>query len=90
MSTVSFMDEPGHEDHFKPQVKQENTYQLEPRKKFPSSKVKHIIHDVLESYLAEEKYEPELCRQMSKTISEVINITLIKHQIVNIFNELYF
>ncbi|XP_053394089.1 dynein light chain Tctex-type 5-B-like [Mercenaria mercenaria] len=72
MSTVSFMDEPGHEDHFRPQVKCENTYQLEPKKKFPAAKVKHIIHDVLESYLAEEKYEPELCRQMSKTISEVI------------------
>lgn len=72
MSTVSFMDEPGHDDHFKPQVKCENTYQLEPKKKFPSGKVKHIIHDVLESYLAEERYEPELCRQMSKTISEVI------------------
>jgi len=73
MSTVSFMDEPGHDDHYKPQVKQENTYQIEPKKKFPSGKVKHIIRDVLDSYLAEEKYEPELCRQMSKTISEVNN-----------------
>ncbi|KAL4236579.1 Tctex1 domain-containing protein 1 [Mactra antiquata] len=72
MSTVSFMDEPGHDDHYKPPVKCENTYQLEPKKKFPAGKVKHIIRDVLESYLAEERYEPELCRQMSKTISEVI------------------
>ncbi|XP_052774060.1 dynein light chain Tctex-type 5-B-like [Mya arenaria] len=72
MSTVSFMDEPGHEDNFKPTVRQENSYQTEPKKKFPSGKVKHIIRDVLDSYLAEERYEPELCRQMSKTISEVI------------------
>ena len=69
MSTVSFMDEPGHD--YKPPVRCENTYQIEPKKKFPSGKIKHIIKDVLESYLAEEKYEPELCRQMSKTISEV-------------------
>jgi len=70
MSTVSFMDEPGHDDH-RPQVRMENTYQLEPRRKFPAGKIKHIIGDVLDSYLAEERYEPELCRQMSKTISEV-------------------
>ncbi|WAR23820.1 TC1DB-like protein [Mya arenaria] len=39
MSTVSFMDEPGHEDNFKPTVRQENSYQTEPKKKFPSGKV---------------------------------------------------
>lgn len=71
MSTVSFMDEPGHEEHYKPPVKYENTFQLSPGKKFPSAKVRHVIRDVLEGYLSEEKYEPELCRQMSKTISEV-------------------
>jgi len=71
MSTVSFMDEPGHEDH-RPQVRMENSYQTEPKKRFPAGKIKHIIGDVLDSYLAEERYEPELCRQMSKTISEVI------------------
>ncbi|XP_063398801.1 dynein light chain Tctex-type 5-B-like isoform X3 [Mytilus trossulus] len=72
MSTVSFMDDPGHDDHFRPAMKFENSYQMTPGRKFPSGKVKNIIKDVLEGYLAEEKYEPELCKQMSKTISEVI------------------
>ena len=71
MSTVSFMDDPGHDDHYRPTMKYENSYQMAPGKKFPSGKVKNIIKDVLEGYLAEEKYEPELCKQMSKTISEV-------------------
>ncbi|KAK3609906.1 hypothetical protein CHS0354_036669 [Potamilus streckersoni] len=72
LSTVSFMDEPTQEEHMRQMVKLENTYQMEPSKKFPYSKVQNIIKEVLESYLAEEKYEPELCRQMTKTISEVI------------------
>lgn len=33
--------------------------------------MREILKDVLSSYLQEEKYEPELCRQMTKTISEV-------------------
>lgn len=66
------MDEPGHDEHFKPPARYENTYQLEPAKKFPYSIVKSIMQDVLDGYLAEEKYEPELCRQMTKTLSEVL------------------
>jgi len=72
MSTISFMDEPTIDEHMRPTVKMENTYQLNPNRKFPNSSVKNIIKDVLESYLAEEKYEPELAKQMSKTLSEVI------------------
>lgn len=34
--------------------------------------VNHILKDVLTNYLQEELYEPELCRQMTKTISEVM------------------
>ena len=69
MSTISFIDEPGPEDpHI---VRMENTYQTEPSSRFPTSQVKNILKDVLESYLAEERYEPELCRQMTKTLSEV-------------------
>ena len=70
MSTVSFTDEPGHHD-FRPPVRYENTYQLNPNKKFPSNRIKTVIKDVIEGYLAEEKYEPELCRQMTKTLAEV-------------------
>ncbi|XP_067679059.1 dynein light chain Tctex-type 5-B-like [Haliotis asinina] len=72
MSTVSFLDEPGHDETYRIPVKFENTYQLSPNKRFPYTKVQNIIKDVLEAYLAEERYEPELCRQMSKTLSEVI------------------
>ncbi|KAJ3595757.1 hypothetical protein NHX12_005060 [Muraenolepis orangiensis] len=34
--------------------------------------VTDILKDVLSSYLQEEKYDAELCRQMTKTISEVV------------------
>ncbi|XP_052689288.1 dynein light chain Tctex-type 5-B-like [Crassostrea angulata] len=71
MSTVSVTEDTGHHD-FKPPVRFENTYQMGPTKKFPSAKVKNVIRDVIEGYLAEEKYEPELCRQMTKTLSEII------------------
>ncbi|XP_036700802.1 tctex1 domain-containing protein 1 isoform X1 [Balaenoptera musculus] len=69
-------------------VQMENTYQLGvlfdhsilfktsnfmgPTRNFPVVIVNHILKDVLTNYLQEEKYEPELCRQMTKTISEVI------------------
>ncbi|XP_044531719.1 dynein light chain Tctex-type 5 [Gracilinanus agilis] len=72
-STVSYVDEPSHRDdasHLA--VQMENTYQLGPSKCFPVDAVKHILKDVLTNYLQEEKYEPELCRQMTKTIAEVV------------------
>ncbi|XP_072543119.1 dynein light chain Tctex-type 5 [Salminus brasiliensis] len=73
ISTVSYIDEPGHhDDNPRPTVQMENTYQLGPTKRFPVLMVKEILKDVLASYLQEEKYEAELCRQMTKTISEVV------------------
>ncbi|XP_069794470.1 dynein light chain Tctex-type 5 [Narcine bancroftii] len=73
MSTVDHMDDPGHhEDIPRPTLQMENTYQLEPSQHFPDVVVSNILKDVLTSYLQEEKYEPELCKQMTKTISEVI------------------
>uniref|UniRef100_A0A8D0HET6 Dynein light chain Tctex-type family member 5 n=1 Tax=Sphenodon punctatus TaxID=8508 RepID=A0A8D0HET6_SPHPU len=73
MSTVSYMDEPGHHDDLpRPAVQMENSYQLGPTKRFPVVTVNNILKDVLTSYLQEKKYEAELCRQMTKTISEVI------------------
>ncbi|XP_066482461.1 dynein light chain Tctex-type 5 [Tiliqua scincoides] len=73
MSTVSYMDEPGHHDDIsRPAVQMENTYRLSPTKCFPVFIVNNILKDVVTSYLQEEKYEAELCRQMTKTISEVI------------------
>ncbi|CAH2310958.1 Hypothetical predicted protein [Pelobates cultripes] len=73
MSTVSYIDEPGHHDDIpRPAIQMENTYQLGPAKRFPVATVNNILKDVLTSYLQEEKYEAEFCRQMTKTISEVI------------------
>ncbi|XP_068949402.1 dynein light chain Tctex-type 5 [Petaurus breviceps papuanus] len=73
MSTVSYVDEPGHhDDASRPAVQMGNTYQLGPSKCFPVDVVNHILKDVLTNYLQEEKYEPELCRQMTKTIAEVV------------------
>ncbi|KAG9273674.1 dynein light chain Tctex-type 5 [Astyanax mexicanus] len=73
ISTVSYMDDPGHHDDVsRPAVQMENTYQLGPKKRFPVQTVKEILKDVLSSYLLEVKYEAELCRQMTKTISEVV------------------
>ncbi|XP_006919358.1 tctex1 domain-containing protein 1 [Pteropus alecto] len=73
VNTVSYMDEPSlRDDASRLTVQMENTYQLGPTKHFPVVIVNHILKDVLTNYLQEELYEPELCRQMTKTISEVI------------------
>ncbi|XP_048205889.1 dynein light chain Tctex-type 5 [Perognathus longimembris pacificus] len=73
VSTVSYMDEPSQrEEVSRLTVQMENTYQLGPTKHFPVVTVNHILKDVLTNYLQEENYEPELCRQMTKTIAEVI------------------
>ncbi|XP_076829017.1 dynein light chain Tctex-type 5 isoform X2 [Brachyhypopomus gauderio] len=72
-STVSYIDEHGHHDDIpRPPVQMENTYQLGPTKRFPVQTVRDILKDVLANYLQEEKYEPELSRQMTKTIAEVV------------------
>ncbi len=72
MSTISFMDEPGQYMNIKPSVQMENTYQLTPMKRFPQTLVKNIIKEVLVGYLAEESYDADLCRQISKTLSDVV------------------
>ncbi|XP_022109731.1 tctex1 domain-containing protein 1-B-like isoform X3 [Acanthaster planci] len=72
VSTVSFMDEPADPNKQGSSVKLEPTYQMEPTKRFPVNTVKDILGEVLQHYLAEEKYEPELCKQMTKTISDVV------------------
>nr|XP_033773054.1 tctex1 domain-containing protein 1 isoform X1 [Geotrypetes seraphini]XP_033773055.1 tctex1 domain-containing protein 1 isoform X1 [Geotrypetes seraphini]XP_033773056.1 tctex1 domain-containing protein 1 isoform X1 [Geotrypetes seraphini] len=73
ISTVSYSEESGHYDEVvQPAVQMENTFQLGPTKHFPVATVNNILEEVLTSYLQEERYEAELCRQMTKTISEVI------------------
>jgi len=71
MSTVSYQDEPNQDDMRSHNMKVENTYQLTPNRKFPDAQVYGIIRDVLEGYLKVQTYEPEICRQMTKTLSEV-------------------
>nr|XP_033773058.1 tctex1 domain-containing protein 1 isoform X3 [Geotrypetes seraphini] len=71
ISTVSYSEESGHYDEVvQPAVQMENTFQLGPTKHFPVATVNNILEEVLTSYLQEERYEAELCRQMTKTISE--------------------
>ena len=72
-STLEFAHEPGSDQpKRKLRLTYENTYQLEPAKRFQSSKVKTIIQDVLESHLKDEKYDPNSCRQLVKTLTEII------------------
>ncbi|KAM5266668.1 dynein light chain Tctex-type 5 isoform 1-T1 [Hipposideros larvatus] len=80
VSTVSHMDVPSQrDDTSRLTVQVENTYQLGPAKHFPVVTVNHILKDVLTNYLQEEQYEPELCRQMTKTISEGrMHVKLVK------------
>ncbi|XP_076975622.1 dynein light chain Tctex-type 5 [Tamandua tetradactyla] len=73
LCTVSYVDEPSQSaDASGLTVQMENTYHLGPTKHFPAVAVNRILRDVLTTYLQEEKYEPDFCRQLTKTISEVI------------------
>ncbi|XP_057641159.1 dynein light chain Tctex-type 5 isoform X1 [Chionomys nivalis] len=73
VSTVSHVDEPSPRDEAsRLTVRMENTYQLGPTRHFPVAAVNRILKDVLTAYLQEAEYDPEFCRQMTKTVSEVI------------------
>ncbi|XP_012859353.1 dynein light chain Tctex-type 5 [Echinops telfairi] len=73
LSTVADLDEAGQRDSAsRLTVQMGNTYQLGPTQHFPVAAVNHILKDVLTNYLQEEIYEPEFCRRVTKTISEVI------------------
>eukprot|EP00049_Salpingoeca_infusionum_P017749 m.354209 g.354209 ORF g.354209 m.354209 type:complete len:163 (+) comp16952_c0_seq1:240-728(+) len=50
----------------------ENTYRMEPYKKFSASEVTKVIEEVLEGQLEEEVYDPRATKQMSKTLSTII------------------
>ena len=70
-SIVAMSQEPP-ESGPRPKAMYENTYQLEPKKKFQAGRVKAIIDEVLEAQLKDEKYDPKSCRQLVKTLSEII------------------
>jgi len=89
MSTISFMAEPVTDPQFRPLQQLENTYRMGPDDKFPTGRVQHIMKDVLDNYLSEERYEPELARQMSKTLTDVVKakvkeVVLPRYKIVSI------
>ncbi len=74
-SVVAMSHEPGQGDQAsrkKPRTYYENTYKLEPNRKFEAGKVKAIIEKTLEEQLGEEKYDPKASRQMTLTLAEII------------------
>lgn len=56
----------------KPKVLYENTYRLEPQRKFEAHKVKALMREVLMHHLQDEKYEPKACSQMAQTLTQII------------------
>lgn len=56
----------------RPKVRYENTYRIEPERKFSPSEAEAIIKEVLELYLKDEKYDAKACRQLSLTLSQII------------------
>eukprot|EP00043_Microstomoeca_roanoka_P025205 m.7942 g.7942 ORF g.7942 m.7942 type:complete len:165 (+) comp5342_c0_seq1:102-596(+) len=72
-SQIDASDVPDQEDAPKrPITPLENTYRLDPEKKFSESAVSAIIREVLEGQLEEEKYDARSSRQMAKTLSTII------------------
>jgi len=72
-TTISAADDPSQMVHpVRPLVSYQNSYQLAPARVFPTGQVEHIMSEVINSYLQNETYQPELCRRMTKDLSEVI------------------
>eukprot|EP00128_Syssomonas_multiformis_P004435 Colp12_sorted_trinity150504_noHs@19083 len=78
-STTSFSDIPGAMSRrtsdaglMRPRQQFENTYRMEPMKKFQVKPVQDIIQEVLQKHLQDEKYSAQTCRQMTKTLCTII------------------
>lgn len=56
----------------KPKVLYENTYKLQPERKFHSSAAQRVINEQLETYLKSETYDPNASAQMTKTLAQII------------------
>lgn len=50
----------------------EPTYRMEPQQRFPVKTVEDIIQATLNEHLSDEQYEPTMCKQMAKALSEII------------------
>lgn len=80
LGTVSFVD-PSHEDEYGRTVeKYENTYQMEPNTRFPVSEINCILQDVLKP-LKDKQYDPEECKTMTKSLSDVSFLLFLSLQI---------
>lgn len=71
-SVVALAQEPSAEPKRKARIVYENTYQLEPARRFEEGRVRRILKEVLESHLREEKYEQNACRQLAMTLTHII------------------
>ena len=60
----------------KPRLMYENTYILEPRRKFRAGDAQKIIDQVLVQHLKDEKYEPNSSRQLAQTLAEMIKTSV--------------
>lgn len=56
----------------KPKVLYENSYKLQPERKFQSSAAQQVINELLETYLKTEQYDPNASAQMTKTLAQII------------------
>lgn len=74
-SVISMAHQPSDSDpatRTKPKVLYENTYQLEPVRKFRSSEAKAVIEKVLENQLKTEKYDASRSAYNAKLIAQMI------------------
>ncbi|XP_072045232.1 dynein light chain Tctex-type 5-like [Amphiura filiformis] len=63
-------------EHFthQAQVEYENTYRMEPPKRFVAERVQPVIIQLLESHLANVTYDPLECGMLSKTIAQEMKV----------------
>ena len=73
-SVISMAQQPFHEksSRGKPKLMYENTYILEPKRKFKAGDAQSIIDQVLVQQLKDEKYDPNSSKQLAKTLAEMI------------------
>ena len=63
---------PSHIHAARQKVRYENTYKMEPDKRFHIAEVKEIMDETLSSSLKEVKYDAVKCRALSKSLSHTI------------------
>ena len=63
---------PSHGNMIPTKVRYENTYKMEPDKRFNVNEVKEILEETLESSLKDEKYDATRCRNFCKSLSQTI------------------